>query len=127
LLANGIIISHLVNWLTPFKERLTIVTGEAGTFVANTLTADLTLYSNASIATQWDSVSAFRGMSEGEVIRYAYPKKEPLLVEHESFRDAVLGLPGALEKIVTMEQGLITVSVAQAIVESARNNKTVLL
>jgi predicted dehydrogenase len=125
VLANGIITSHLVNWLTPFKERLTIVTGEAGTLVADTLTADLTLYTNASVATQWDSVSAFRGVSEGEVVRYAFAKKEPLLVEHESFRDAVLGLPGAVERIVTMEQGLATVAVAQAMIESADRKVTV--
>jgi predicted dehydrogenase len=125
LLANGIITSHLVNWLTPFKERLAIVTGERGTLVADTLTADLTLYTNASVATQWDSVSAFRGVSEGEVVRYAFPKIEPLLVEHESFRDAVLGLPGATEKIVTMEQGLATVAVAQAMIESANQKVTI--
>jgi len=125
LLANGIITSHLVNWLTPFKERLTIVTGERGTLVADILTADLTLYTNASIATQWDSVSAFRGVSEGEVVRYAFPKIEPLLVEHESFRDAVLGLPGATAKIVTMEQGLATVAVAQAMIESANQKVTI--
>ena len=125
LLANGIITSHLVNWLTPFKERLTIVAGERGTLVADTLTADLTLYTNASVATQWDSVSAFRGVSEGEVVRYAFPKIEPLLVEHESFRDAVLGLPGATEKIVTMEQGLATVAVAQAMIESANQKVTI--
>ncbi len=125
LLANGIITSHLVNWLTPFKERLTIVTGERGTLVADTLTADLTLYTNASVATQWDSVSAFRGVSEGEVVRYAFPKIEPLLVEHESFRDAVLGLPGATEKIVSMEQGLATVAVAQAMIESANQKVTI--
>ena len=125
LLANGIITSHLVNWLTPFKERLTIVTGERGTLVADTLTADLTLYTNASIATQWDSVSAFRGVSEGEVVRYAFAKKEPLLVEHESFRDAVLGLPGATQMIVSMEQGLATVAVAQAMIESADKKVTI--
>ncbi len=125
LLENGIITSHLVNWLTPFKERLTIVTGERGTLVADTLTADLTLYTNASVATQWDSVSAFRGVSEGEVVRYAFPKIEPLLVEHESFRDAVLGLPGATERIVTMEQGLATVAVAQAMIESANKKVTI--
>jgi len=126
-LANGIITNHLVNWLTPFKERLTIVTGERGALVADTLTADLTFYANASVDTQWDSVAAFRGVSEGDVIRYAFAKPEPLRVEHEAFRDAVLGLPGAQERIVTMEQGLATVAVASAILESAATKKVVSL
>ena len=43
-LANGVITNHLVNWLSPMKERLTIVTGEKGAFVADTVTADLTFY-----------------------------------------------------------------------------------
>jgi predicted dehydrogenase len=126
-LENGIITNHLVNWLTPFKERLTIVTGERGAFVADTLTADLTFYANASIATQWDSVAAFRGVSEGDVIRFAFAKPEPLKVEHEAFRDAILGLPGATERIVTMEQGLATVAVAGAMLESANRKETIKL
>ena len=126
-LESGVIANHLVNWLTPFKERLTIVTGERGAFVADTLTADLTFYANASVQTEWDSVAAFRGVSEGDVICYAFAKPEPLRVEHESFRDAVLGLTGANEKIVTMEQGLATVAVASAMLESAKAKETVRL
>ena len=126
-LENGIITNHLVNWLTPFKERLTIVTGERGTLVADTLTADLTFYANASVDTQWDSVAAFRGVSEGDVIRYAFSKPEPLRTEHEAFRDAVLGLPGAVERIVTMEQGLATVAVASAMIESSKSGNVISL
>ena len=126
-LENGIITNHLVNWLTPFKERLTIVTGERGALVADTLTADLTFYANASVDTEWDSVAAFRGVSEGDVIRYAFAKPEPLRTEHEAFRDAVLGLPGAVERIVTMEQGLATVAVASAMIESSNNGSVVSL
>ena len=126
-LENGIITNHLVNWLTPFKERLTIVTGERGALVADTLTADLTFYANASVDTQWDSVAAFRGVSEGDVIRYAFAKPEPLRTEHEVFRDAVLGLPSAVERIVTMEQGLATVAVASAMIDSSKNGSVISL
>jgi predicted dehydrogenase len=126
-LENGIITNHLVNWLTPFKERLTIATGERGAFVADTLTADLTFYANASVATEWDSVASFRGVSEGDVIRYAFAKPEPLRTEHEAFRDAVLGVAGAVDRIVTMEQGLATVAVASAMLESAKSGQVVKL
>ncbi|MDF2094129.1 Gfo/Idh/MocA family oxidoreductase, partial [Knoellia sp. 3-2P3] len=47
---------------------------------------------------------------------------EPLRVEHEMFRDAVLGKEGA--DIVTMEQGLTTVRVAEACIESAQTQRT---
>ena len=126
-LENGIITNHLVNWLTPFKERLTVVSGEKGTFVADTLTADLTFYANASVDTEWDSVAAFRGVSEGDVVRFAFAKPEPLKVEHEAFRDAVLGVPGAIERIVTMEQGLATVEVASAMIESNEKDQVIFL
>ena len=126
-LENGIITNHLVNWLTPFKERLTVVTGERGSLVADTLTADLTFYANASVDTHWDSVAAFRGVSEGDVIRYAFAKPEPLRVEHEAFRDAVLGIDGAKDRIVTMEQGLATVAVASAMIESAKSGTVIKL
>ena len=126
-LENGIITNHLVNWLTPFKERLTIVTGERGALVADTLTADLTFYANASVDTEWDSVAAFRGVSEGDVIRYAFSKPEPLRTEHEAFRDAVLGVPGAVDRIVTMEQGLATVAVASAMIDSSKTGSVISL
>ena len=42
LLEDSIVVNHVVNWLSPLKERKTIITGERGTYVADTLRADLT-------------------------------------------------------------------------------------
>lgn len=123
-LANGIITNHLVNWLTPFKERLTIVTGERGAFVADTLTADLTFYENGTIDTEWDALTAFRGVSEGTVTRFALDKREPLKAEHEAFRDRILGLPG---EAVTLQQGLEVLRVCEASIESSKTGETVRL
>jgi UDP-N-acetylglucosamine 3-dehydrogenase len=121
-LQDGTVTNHLVNWLSPLKERVTILTGEKGAFVADTLTADLTFYANGTVTSGWDEIAQFRGVSEGDVIRYAIAKHEPLRMEHEHFRDAILGKPS---DIVTMEQGLATVMVAEAIIESANSNSTV--
>ncbi|WP_067781797.1 Gfo/Idh/MocA family protein [Actinomyces vulturis] len=115
-LKNGVIVSHVVNWLTPFKERVTIVTGEKGAFVADTLTGDLTFYENGTVASTWDQVAAFRGVSEGNVIRYAFSKREPLAVEQENFRDAVLG---KASEHVTMQEGVNTLVVVESILQSA--------
>lgn len=123
-LSNGVVTNHLVNWLSPLKERVTIITGEKGAFVADTLTADLTFYANGEVRTTWDDIANFRGVSEGDVIRYAIAKPEPLRVEHEQFRDAVLGKEA---DIVTMRQGLETVRVAEACIESATTGQTVTL
>ena len=116
-LASGVIVNHTVNWLSPMKERITIVTGERGTMIADTSTADVTFYANGTVRTEWAPVSAFRGVSEGDVIRYAIAKREPLRSEIEAFRDGVLGLPSAA---VTMGEGLATLRVAEAMLASAR-------
>ncbi|MGM7668524.1 Gfo/Idh/MocA family oxidoreductase [Microbacterium sp. A93] len=112
-LKNGIITNHLVNWLSPMKERVTTVTGEAGAFVADTLTADLTFYENGSVETEWEALASFRGVKEGNVTRFAFPKQEPLKTEHEAFRDAILH---GTEGIVTLEDGLHTLRAAEAVI-----------
>jgi UDP-N-acetylglucosamine 3-dehydrogenase len=121
-LADGTVTNHLVNWLSPLKERVTVITGEKGAFVADTLTADLTFFANGSVRISRDDIAQFRGVSEGDMIRYAIAKPEPLRVEHENFRDAVLGKDSA---IVTMHEGLVTVAVAEAAIESARTGQTI--
>lgn len=118
-LTNGTITNHLVNWLSPMKERVTVVTGEKGAFVADTLTADLSFYANGVVATEWESVANFRGVTEGDVTRFAIQKREPLRAECESFRDAVLGLPA---DIVSLRQGLNTLRTAEELLESARRS-----
>jgi len=115
--SSGVIVNNLVNWLSPMKERLTVVTGEKGAFVADTATGDLTFYANGTIPLEWESVSTFRGVSEGNITRYAFPKREPLRVEHENFRDAVLGKPS---DIVTMQQGQRTLLVVETALQAAR-------
>jgi UDP-N-acetylglucosamine 3-dehydrogenase len=121
-LRDGTVTNHLVNWLTPMKERSITVTGERGCFVADTLTADLTFHANASVDTQWDAISRFRGVSEGDTIRYAIPKPEPLVAELSAFRDAVMG---DTSRAVTMRDGLAAVSVAEAVLTSAKSGETV--
>jgi UDP-N-acetylglucosamine 3-dehydrogenase len=121
-LTNGVITNHLVNWLSPMKERLTIVTGEKGTFVADTMSADLTFFENGTVATEWASLAAFRGVTEGNIVRLAIPKPEPLRTEHEAFRDAILGNPS---DIVTLAAGLETLRVAEAVLESAESRSAV--
>jgi UDP-N-acetylglucosamine 3-dehydrogenase len=122
LLGNGTVTSHLVNWLSPMKERVTTITGERGAFVADTLTADLTFFENGVVPLGWPLLESFRGVAEGKVTRYAYPKPEPLMVEHEQFRDAVLGKS---RDIIEFTAGARTVVVATAVLESARTGQTV--
>lgn len=122
-LSKGTVTNHLVNWLSPLKERTTVITGEKGTFVADTLSADLTFYANGQVETTWDDISRFRGVSEGDVIRYAIAKPEPLRVEHERFRDAIA--TSNTSDVVTFDQGLRTVATAEACLQSALTQNSV--
>jgi UDP-N-acetylglucosamine 3-dehydrogenase len=119
-LSNGVITNHLVNWLTPYKERTTVVTGEFGSFVADTLNADLTFHRNGSIRAEWDTMAVFKGVSEGDSMRYAIAKPEPLRVELQAFINAVQG--GDDSAIVTLQEGLHVVRVAAAVLDSAARN-----
>lgn len=124
LLEDSIVVNHVVNWLSPLKERKTIITGERGTYVADTLRADLTFYENGKIDISQSEMARFRGVTQGDVHIFAFEKPEPLMLEHINFRDAVLGKS---HEIVSLEQGAKTVKIAEAILESAKNLDTVKL
>ncbi|MGO1947704.1 MULTISPECIES: Gfo/Idh/MocA family protein [Brachybacterium] len=124
-LEDGTITNHLVNWLSPFKERVTVVTGEKGALFGDTLNADLTFHANADAATNlWESMASFRGVSEGDSITYSLQRQEPLATEHQAFRDAI---GGDTSNIVTMREGLHTVRTVEAVLESAREGQVVRL
>ena len=115
-LANGIIVNHVVNWLSPMKERVVVVTGDKGTFVADTLTGDLTLHENGAFTVDWESFATFRGVTEGNVTRFAYPKREPLRSELEGFRDAITRNG---DDYVSLAEGVRVVEVADAVLTSS--------
>jgi predicted dehydrogenase len=113
----------IVDWLTPTKRRQSRILGERGMLVADTLTADLTLYRNGSVTSEWTSAQALRGVSEGDSTRFALSRREPLLAELEAFLDLLEGDEDA--PVVTLEEGLETVRCAEAVLESARRGETV--
>ena len=119
-LNNHILTNHLVNWLSPVKERLVSVTGEFGCLSADTLLADLSFFKNGESSQPWEGISQFRGMSEGDVIRYAIDKPEPLRTEFEGFVKTILGEDG---EIVPMSDGLEAVIVAEAALKSSKSGK----
>jgi UDP-N-acetylglucosamine 3-dehydrogenase len=119
-LSGGTITSHIVNWLSPTKERTTIITGENGMLVADTLSADLTYYENGRIQVAWDP-GEFRGVTEGDMTRFALDRREPLLTEHEAFRDSVLA--GEPRGIVTFDDGMRVVEIAEQILDDGRAHR----
>ena len=122
VLDDGTIVNHLVNWVSPAKERCVVVTGERGSYVADTLAMTLTFYANGAVENTWDAVSQFRGAAEGDVVRYAIPKPEPLVSELAAFVQAVRGESA---EVVTLRDGYDAVVVADAMLESSSTASTV--
>jgi UDP-N-acetylglucosamine 3-dehydrogenase len=124
-LKNAISFNCVVDWLSPAKVRRTRVLGARGMLVADTLTADLTFYANGDVASEWPETQSLRGVSEGDATRYALARREPLLVELETFCDLLTGDGDAA--VVTLAEGLDTVVVAEAALASAQAGETVVL
>ena len=84
-LESGVSFNSVVDWLSPTKVRRTRILGERGMLVADTLTADLTYYENGVVGSEWSASQSMRGVSEGDMTRYALSRREPLLAELEAF------------------------------------------
>jgi UDP-N-acetylglucosamine 3-dehydrogenase len=124
-LESSVSFNCVVDWLSPTKVRRTRILGERGMLVADTLTADLTFFANGDTTSEWAASQSLRGVSEGDMTRYALARREPLLVELEAFRDLLLGDAGAL--VVSVDEGLDTVLCAEAVLASASSGETVAL
>ena len=124
-LASGTNFNCVVDWLTPTKTRQTRVLGERGMLVADTLTSDLTFYENGHVRSEWSSLQQLRGVSEGDAVRYALSRREPLLVQLEAYCAYVRGDDDA--GVVPLAAGLETVVCAEAVLESAASEATVRL
>jgi UDP-N-acetylglucosamine 3-dehydrogenase len=122
-LESGASFSLAVDWVSPRKVRRTRVLGERGMLEADTLAGDLYFYENAEVGIVWSAAQQFRGVSEGNVTRYALQRREPLAVEHEAFFHLVAGLPGA--DMVSLEEGVEIVTAADAVGRAARGGETI--
>lgn len=119
---NGIIGLLHVNWLSPTKIRELMVNGERGMFVVDYLTQDLYFYENDYQNGNWESLQVFRGVSEGRMIRYPVNRREPLRVELEAF---VCSVRDGDSLLVSGEDGLKALVLAQALVEAGRTGYVV--
>ena len=118
-LSNGTVATHVIDWLSSYKIRKTTIVGEKGCLVADTINATLTFYENASY-----HEDGFNGTSQGERIECQVEAREPLLVEHENFRNYVLGIS---HNVADIDSGIETLRVAEAVLESARNGVSISL
>lgn len=112
-----------INWLTPTKIREITVTGQRGMFLANLLTQDLYFYENEEAGgLDWNHLSLLRGVGEGQMVRLRLHRREPLRAELEAFVAAARGEPAA---IVSGEDALVVLELAQALVQSGQEGRVI--
>ncbi len=112
-----------INWLTPTKVREVLVLGERGMFKVDDLTQDLYFFENAQAnGVIWSALETLKGVSEGQMVRFTFPRFEPLKAELQAFVKAVqddTAVP------VTGEDGLEALRIALALVTSGETNQVV--
>lgn len=106
-----------VNWLTPAKVRQISVTGERGMFTVDYLSQDLRFYEHpVRETTTWGALAGMRGAGEGDMIRYALTRQEPLRQEWQAFVDA---LRNGTPPVVTADDAIAALSIARSIQQAS--------
>jgi UDP-N-acetylglucosamine 3-dehydrogenase len=124
-LASGAAFNLVVDWVSPAKVRRARVLGERGLLEADSLTGDLFFYENGEMGVVWSAAQQFRGVSEGDVTRYALRREEPLRIELETFLNLLDGRTDQDAEVVTLEKGVEIVEGAEAVLRSASSGETV--
>ena len=110
-----------INWLTPTKVRELMVLGERGMFRVDDLTQDLYFYENADAdSVLWPEMQTLRGVREGSMVRYVFPRFEPLKAELQAFITAINeGTPPP----VSGEDGLVALHLALLLLQSGMDHQ----
>jgi predicted dehydrogenase len=120
-LSNGILVNHLVDWISPRKIRNVTITGKNGSFEIDLLRGELIFYEANSDLDGMQHVTEIMNNQAAKVIRFSGEQIEPLLVEHQNFRDLVLGKVD-MKTNVSLHQGLEAVLIAEQVLASAQNS-----
>jgi predicted dehydrogenase len=123
--ANGVVGLLDINWLTPTKRRTLTVTGERGMYVADYIAQDLVFYPNDDAPETWINRGAgapVTSVAEGEMVRRAIQRREPLAVELGEFAAAVRdGGPPPVHP----HDAMVALLLARKMVESAETGRAI--
>jgi UDP-N-acetylglucosamine 3-dehydrogenase len=111
-----------VNWMTPTKVRQLDVIGDRGMCVVDYLTQDLSYYEHPTKPTEWEPFAGITGGGEGDMVRYALERREPLRVQWEAFLAAIRDGRSAP---VDARDGLAALSIALAVRQAGERHEVV--
>jgi predicted dehydrogenase len=115
-LENNTITNSEINWVNPIKKRTYSIIGEKGLLQADLLRSELTFYPHANNDISNPYLSLITGNSQGSSIPYAFEKVEPLVLEHENFRDYLLSRES---NIISIDESIKILTVTEAASKSA--------
>jgi len=118
--ANGVVGVLDINWLTPTKVRELRITGARGMFLVDYLKQDLYFYENSQAPSPWDAMALFRGVGEGNVMKFNLNKVEPLEAEIRMF---IRAATGDLAPAVTGQDALHALVLVQLLLASAEQGQ----
>lgn len=122
---NNVIGVLSVNWLTPEKIREISITGEKGMFLVKYLSQELYFYENIEASRgRYTYSDILMGVTEGDIINIRIQKKEPLKAELESWVECV---KKDKKPLVSGEDGLKALKLAQKLIESTVKEKVIVL
>jgi UDP-N-acetylglucosamine 3-dehydrogenase len=116
---NETICNLNINWVTPTKIRKLYITGEKGMFIVDYLSQDLYFYENKDLINGENYNYLVKGVSEGNMVKYAINRKEPLRAELEHF---VTCVEDDEKPLVSGKDGLKALEIAINIIKSANEN-----
>lgn len=119
--SDGAIALFDVNWLAPVKIRELQIIGEGGLYRVDLLNQDLYFYEN-SHTRYWSDPEGRLGVSEGNMVKYRIDRGEPLRLELLSFVDHLEGKNGL---VVSLDDGIAAVQMAEAVKRSAEEHRAV--
>jgi predicted dehydrogenase len=119
---NGIVGVLDINWLTPTKVRELRITGARGMFLVDYLKQDLYFYENSQAPSPWDAMALFRGVGEGNVMKFNLNKVEPLEAEIQAF---IRAATGETAPVVTARDALHALVLVQLLLASAEQGQAV--
>lgn len=112
-----------INWLTPTKVREVLVLGERGLFKVDDLTQDLYFFENVQAnGNLWPALQTLKGVGEGQMVRYALQRYEPLKAELQAF---VQSVQNDSPVPISGEDGLAALRLALAMVESGKTHQVI--
>jgi predicted dehydrogenase len=118
---NGVLGILDINWLSPTKLRELTVIGEKGMYRVDYLTQNLYFYEKVyhPADDRSDQSIYLKGGREGNVIKYALQRREPLEVELESFAMAVYE---GHKPLVDGLEGLQALRIAELLLKSGHSH-----